>query len=351
MQCTLFDIPTVAKFPSTRYQGSKLKHIDWIWYYLQDLPFDTVLDAFGGTGSVAFRLKQEGKEVTYNDILKFNSIIGAALIENDSIILEDYEVDYLLQVHANIDYKNFIAHTFDNIYYTHEENNWLDVVSANIRNLGNRYKQAIAYFALFQACIIKRPYNLFHRSNLYLRTQEVERSFGNKKTWDTSFETHFRSFVDEANNAVFSNGKYNKSLNKNVFDIQNNYDLVYIDTPYISDKGVGTDYFDFYHFLEGLVNYDEWGKLIDVNSKHKRLVPQKSEWTKADLISQAFDRLIAHFQDSIMAISYRSNGIPSIDELVEKLQKIGKQVDVYQSKDIKYVLSNRQSKEVLIIAK
>ena len=40
----------------------------------------------------------------------------------------------------------------------------------------NEKKQALAYFALFQSCIIKRPYNLFHRKNLYVRTKEMKRS-------------------------------------------------------------------------------------------------------------------------------------------------------------------------------
>ena len=79
MQIELFDIKAISKFPTTRYQGSKLKYVDWIWYCVKDLNFNTVLDAFGGTGTVAYRMKKEGKKVTYNDILKFNSIIGKAL--------------------------------------------------------------------------------------------------------------------------------------------------------------------------------------------------------------------------------------------------------------------------------
>ena len=74
-------------FPSTRFQGSKLKIVDWIWDAIEDLSFDTALDAFGGTGSVAYLLKSKGKQVTYNDILKFNWYIGTALIENDQVRL------------------------------------------------------------------------------------------------------------------------------------------------------------------------------------------------------------------------------------------------------------------------
>ena len=353
LQHTLFTeyIQTVAKFPSTRYQGSKQKFVDWIWDCVKDIPFHSALDAFGGTGSVSFRLKEEGKLVTYNDILSFNYIIGMALVENRSICLNDYEIDALLSENDNITYPDFIERTFRDIYFTDEENHWLDVVSTNIRRMDNCYKQAIAYFALFQSCIIKRPYNLFHRKNLYVRQQDVERSFGNKKTWDTPFDVHFRKFVEEANNAVFDNGETCRAINCNIFDVEPNYDFVYIDTPYLNERGIGIDYADFYHFLNGLVDYDNWGNCIDYKSKHLRLFRQYNVWNDSDAIYQAFEQLFVQFQHSTMAISYRSNGIPTIGELVGILERLGKKVRIYQSRDIKYVLSTKQSNEVLIVAR
>ena len=105
-QLSLFTeyIPTVAKFPSTRYQGSKQKFVDWIWECIKDIPFHSVLDAFGGTGSVSFRLKEEGKQVIYNDILPFNHIIGKALIENKDTYLNEIEVNYLFQKQKDVVY-------------------------------------------------------------------------------------------------------------------------------------------------------------------------------------------------------------------------------------------------------
>lgn len=352
-QLSLFTeyIPTVAKFPTTRYQGSKQKFVDWIWDCVKDIPFHSALDAFGGTGSVSFRLKEEGKQVTYNDILPFNYIIGKALIENKEICLTDCEINTLFSRNSAVEYPDFIERTFKDIYFTDEENRWLDVVSTNIRSMNNPYKQAIAYFALFQSCIIKRPYNLFHRKNLYVRLQDVERSFGNKKTWDTPFDVHFRKFVEEANNAVFDNGKVCRSINQNIFDVEPHYDFVYIDTPYLNDSGVGVDYADFYHFLNGLVDYDNWATRIDYDSKHLRLFRQQNVWNNSNTIHLAFERLFVQFQNSTLAISYRSNGIPTIEELVGILERLGKNVRIYQSGCIKYVLSTKRSNEVLIVAR
>ena len=336
-------------FPSTRYQGSKLKIVDWIWENIKDLPFHTALDAFGGTGSVAYILKQNGKQVTYNDILKFNWFIALALIKNNSIKLNHKDVDFLLTKHRDIKYPTFIHDTFKDIYFTDEENQWIDVVATNIGQLPNLHKKALAYYALFQSCIIKRPFNLFHRKNLYLRLSDVKRNFGNKTTWDTSLETHFRKFTSEVNQAVFSNSVQNNVLNLDVFDIKGNFDLVYIDTPYVSKNGTGVDYFGFYHFLEGLVKYAEWGKRIDCRSKNKRMVNDKSPWTDKSMIYAAFDKLFKKFKDSILVVSYRSDGIPSIEQLEGLMRKYKKSVVGLKRKKYKYALSNNHSEEVLII--
>ncbi|GAF74730.1 unnamed protein product [marine sediment metagenome] len=225
------------------------------------------------------------------------------------------------------------------------------MVAANIESINNIYKKSIAYFALFQACIIKRPFNLFHRKNLYIRTSEVQRNFGNKTTWDTSFEAHFKQFAAEANQAVFSNGQQNKAINLDVFDIEEKFDLIYIDTPYISQKGSGVDYHSFYHFLEGLVNYSNWSGMIDYKTKHKRLKRTSSVWTDKNKIYSAFDRLFKKFRESILVVSYRADGIPTIDELIYLLKKYKSNVEELKRKQYKYVLSTNHSEEVLLIGK
>lgn len=345
MQKKLFEI---AKFPSTRYQGSKLKFVNWIWDCIKDIQFESALDAFGGTGAVAYRLKQANKKVRYNDILKFNAVIAKAILENDSVLLDGYEVDHLLK-NENHSHDLISKHFFD-IYYTEDENRWLDQTIGSIRKISDKYKQSIAYFALFQACIAKRPFNLFHRKNLYIRTQDVERSFGNKTTWDTPFDVHFRNFVNEANDAVFS-GKFKCSVDcRDVFEIENEFDLVYIDPPYISEKGASVDYHHFYHFLEGIADYERWEKRINFASKHKRLHSMESDWIKQDRIENAFMRLFEKFKDSILVVSYRSDGIPSIDNLLKMLNCLGKKTEVFRSKDVKYVLSVKNTAEILIVA-
>jgi len=339
-----------AEFPSTRYQGSKAKLVGWIWERIADLDFMTCLDAFGGTGAVAYRLKQAGKQVTYNDLLRFNYYIGLAFIENSQVRLSFEEVDWLLQRHPNMTYPRFVQDNFSDIYFTDEENAWIDQTITNIHQLADPHKFALAFFALCQACIIKRPYNLFHRKNLYIRFAEVERSFGNKTSWDRPFDEWFRIFIGEVNRAVFDNGRMNRALNLDAVDVPGEYDLVYVDTPYISKRGVAVDYLEFYHFLEGLTMYSDWGKYIDYRSKHRRLKPQPGEWTDKEQIHSAFDRLFRRYRESILVVSYRSDGIPSEGELVSLLRRYKPNVRVEHFGQYKYVLStNSESKEILLI--
>ena len=74
-------------------------------------------------------------------------------------------------------------------------------------------------------------------------------------------------------------------------------------------------------------------------------------WSNKNEINAAFDKLFKKFQDSILVISYRADGIPSIEELISILRKYKSKVIEVQRKKYKYVLSQNHSEEVLLIGK
>ena len=347
-QLPLFNEISSEPIPSTRYQGSKAKLVNWIWDCTKHLEFDSVLDIFGGTAVVGYMYKRKGKLVYYNDYLKSNYLIGLSLIENNSTRLTNGDINEVLELNPARRYEHFIAETFKDIYYTDEENQWLDTIAQNILAMENQYKRALAYNALFQSCLVKRPFNLFHRKNLYLRFAKVSRSFGNKTTWDKPFSTHFCNFLYEVNGLVFDNGRENKAMNLDVSQIKGKLDLIYADPPYTSRAGISVDYLHFYHFLEGLTYYNEWAQHINYSFKHRPFKRIGNPWNDPKRIKKAFENLCEQFRDSILVISYRSDGIPSITEITECLKAHGKKVHI-QTFDYKYVLSNNHSAEVLII--
>lgn len=338
-------------FPTTRYQGSKRKLLSWIWQNVHDLPFDSVLDVFGGTGAVSHLFKRAGKRVIYNDLLHFNWVIGKALIENSDVCLTPEDIEGVLSSESGDVYPTFIQDTFSGIYFTDEENMWLDRVLFNIeQRLDHPYKQSLAHFALFQSCIAKRPYNLFHRANLYMRTAKVERGFGNKTTWDRPFDLHFRQFCLEANQAVFDNGRTNQAIRVDALQTPMQQDLVYIDPPYLNSQGIGVDYRDFYHFLEGLMMGLAWSEQVDYESRHRRLKPALSDWNSPDRFLTALEALIQRHQASLLILSYRDDGLPTQTQLLELLHRYKKSVTQAELSQ-QYVLSTRASKEILLIAR
>ena len=351
------------KFPTTRYQGSKRKILPWLHAAFKELRFTTALDACGGSASVSYLLKKMGKEVAYNDKLHFNYLIGKAIIQNPRYILSENDILELKRPKPEINYDNLITRNFRDIYYLPRENTWLDTMANNILNMnhyhGNilEYKKAIAYYALFQSSMIKRPFNLFHRNNLDLRTADVERNFGNKTTWEGSFNSYFSRFVEEANGLIFNTGKQCYAFNESILEIDPyGYQMVYIDTPYLRKDGSNesSNYLKCYHFLEGLSMYDEWENLIDFESINHRLADIEIQNDfKEENIYETFEKIIEKFKRSKIVLSYKKGGIPSIQFIVNMMSKHKRNVRTV-SMHYKYALNHQNgdavnNREVLII--
>lgn len=300
---------------------------------------------------MAYRLKQEGLRVHYNDLLPFNYQFGLALVENDEARLSETVISHLLHPQSKRSYPTWIQDTFPNIYYTDEENAWLDRTVVLLHEIQCSFTKALAFFALAQACLIKRPFNLFHRKNLYLRFQDVERSFGNKSSWDRPFDDCFLAFAKEANAAVFCGKQTCTATMLDAAQVSGDFDLVYIDPPYINASGDATDYSDFYHFLSGLWDYEAWPERVDFRSKHRRMNRTKTPWADKKRIHQAFDELFASYPGAVLAVSYRSDGIPSVGELRDLLLRHRSRVSIHSYGQYKYALStNQKSEELLFLA-
>ena len=343
--------------PSTRYRGSKRKLAGWLAETLEPIHFHSAMDLMAGTGSVSYLLKSMGKQVVANDILHSNYMSLLAVIQNSKTILTDQEVDWLLERHHGVSYSEFIQETFANFYYKKSENAWLDMIAANIEQLPGgpsierNYKQAISRHALVQACLMKRPFNLFHRKNLYIRTANVHRSFGNKTTWETPFVVLFRRMVQEANSHVFCNGQENHAMQADALCLRGGkVDLLYIDPPYFRSEQdrAASNYRRLYHFVEGLVRYSEWPSKIDVKDRLKalkeddhssgKLFSCKRENFKEEFLDW-FQQLLDAWPDSKVLVSYKRPGIPSQAAIKKLIERTGRLVSI-RTKPYKYALNH-----------
>jgi adenine-specific DNA-methyltransferase len=289
--------------------------------------------------------------VTSSDVLESSTVCARALIENSSVTLGDDVEELLTGLPQKKAPAGFIEKTFEGIFFEPDENRFLDGILPRIGKLPDG-KRELALFALFQACLSKRPYNLFHRANLSMRQRKVQRSFGNKTTWDRPFDELIRRYAAEANRAVFDSGRRCRAICSNALALDPTpYDLVYLDTPYISNKGTGVDYWDYYHFMEGLTAPENWAGRILHKYKHKPLEGKgQNPWCDPKKIKKEFESTVQHFSHSKIVISYRSDGIPSVDNIASYLVRAGKKVEFLDSGPYTYALSrNRRSKEIILV--
>jgi adenine-specific DNA-methyltransferase len=114
--------------------------------------------------------KRMGKEVTYNDEMRWNYLVGTALVENDHVRLSETEIESLIRP-VICSERGFVSKTFRGMYFTERENLWIDTLITRIGEItapskNREAKLALAYYGLFQTCLAKRPFNLFHRAIL-----------------------------------------------------------------------------------------------------------------------------------------------------------------------------------------
>lgn len=342
------------KLPVTRYYGSKRKLLDKIWDALiqSGIEYNSVLDLFGGTSIVSYYMRSMGKEVVYNDIFAFNCQIAQALLATPRYTLTENVALSLLQEAPDVDYLPIIENNFANIYYTNEENHQIDIVVQNIKRLPEHLR-ASAYYILFQSCMIKRPFNLFHRKNLNLRLNHTESKFGNAITWEQTFADLFIKFTKELNEFQFVNKGEVKISNSSALTCNEIADLIYIDTPYFAKKNTGNmSYHNRYHFLEGLMNYENITNHIDADKINKEIEFSKcKEFECRGKYLNDLDKLINKYQNSIIAFSYNTDGYPSVDELQNVISKYKRNVTVFYLGEYAYALNkhNKGRNEILIV--
>src|SRR3954466_1163639 len=82
----------LARYPRFRFMGSKYRLAPRLAELFATLPPGPAIDAFSGSGVVAYTLKATGREVLANDHLHFTSTLAQALVANERTTLDPDEV-------------------------------------------------------------------------------------------------------------------------------------------------------------------------------------------------------------------------------------------------------------------
>ena len=311
----------VSDYPELRYMGSKHRLLPWIHGVLKTLPFETAADPFVGSGCVSYLMKAMGKRVVSSDFLNFPVVLATATVVNSRHRLDWPALTKLLAPAP--DARDFIERTYTDIFYIPEDLRFLDRVSANIAKLDNPAQAALARAALIRSCLKKQPRGVFTISG------DLSHYDDGRRDLRLSIEEHFLEQAQAFNRVVFDNGRRNTAKRADVFLTKpSGIDLVYLDPPYVP-RSDDNCYIKRYHFLEGLSCYWEGLRIME-NTKVKKIEKQRSPFGSRLLSVDAFDRMFRLYKDSIIVLSYSSNGYPDLDVLTSLMRRYKKRVTVHE---------------------
>lgn len=306
------------RYPSTRFMGSKQKLVGEIWDVARQFDVETAMDLFAGSGTVSYLFKSHGLRVVSNDHMYMSWHYARAMVENNKRRLSESQVDWLISEQRTMN-DRFVEENFAGLYYSDEDNRLIDRIRSNISGLSHPIDRSIATAALMRACAKKRPRGIF--------TYVGFRYDDGRKDLRRPLDEHFRLAVAAINDAVFSNGRRNVARCGDVFEVPPLRNaLVYMDPPYFSPLS-DNEYVRRYHFLEGIARGWE-GVSIQGHTKTKKFASYRTPFSSREGALSAFDRLFRKFRRNYLLVSYSSNGLPTMDEIMSVMSKYKTTVEV-----------------------
>lgn len=344
----------LPKFPSTRYQGSKRKILAPLTSALQKIPFNSALDLYSGSGVVTLLLRHLKKNVDANDFQLYSRNTANLFLQMKDVDVKNirYKNDLVdLLTNKSPASRELVANNYKSIFFTDEENAEIDNFCQNVQSLDEQ-RQRLYIHAVGQALMKKRPYNLFHRANLNMRKKNVQRSFGNAVTWETSILDHAVKAIAELEVFPFFKSKPGgTAFCQNTSDLSTfptHYDLIYLDPPYLNSKGSGVDYSDFYGFLDGLCDYNLFDK-GDACYPHKPIGKKTSDWQNPEKALDQLVNICNYWPSSVLFMSYRSDGCISPQKITEAMSTGGRRSESHSCGEYKYALSRTSTNEELFL--
>jgi adenine-specific DNA methylase len=306
------------------YAGNKRKMLSSIYTAIKkhDIEFDSVLDAFSGSGAVSLLFKSMGKRVLPNDILTSSFVNSVALI-GSPIKMSNEEQEYLLH-HNNSKRKTFVEDNYLGYQYrdgksgkynkfTLKECHFLDNFRANIDDLSSFRLQCLGLAA--NAAVVQRlPFGNIDASynviNHRVKQKNIYGSGGSKhdrrigiyydSEMNLNFSKWFKKYINDFTSIGFGEEMKEKTAHRSflenatryrtdsvlnscrktnidVIDLLNsplsdNVDCIYFDPPY---GGQSSDYATMYKFLEEFIYSESFEDLPHYN-KARTFVGKKS---------------------------------------------------------------------------
>ncbi len=298
----------LSVYPRLRYMGSKHRLGARLGEVFAELPPGPAVDAFSGSGVVAYVLKAAGRQVVANDQLAFAAAVTEALVANDALTLTSEDLATICS--GNKDGRDFIATTFDGLYFPRTDHEFLDAAWSHI-DAFEPPKRQLAIGALCLAAAWKQPRGVF--------TITTPRYDDGRRQFRTSLQDLFTEAAGVFNEAVFAGDHRCESRQGDALTIEGEYAVAYLDPPYAPPRD-DADYIKRYHFLEGLATY--WkDQEIMWETRTRKLAKRHTPFASKRTVRPALEQLFEHFRESTLVVSYGSNAAMDVRELESMLQR------------------------------
>lgn len=335
-----------------RYLGNKTRMIDNISNFIGELQIDGKIfcDLFTGSASVADHFKDK-YQIIANDLLSSSYTFATAKINFGKVpsfkkFKDEKGIDpfsYFTNKEYEFSNNHFIWKNYspkgNRQFFTEEIANKIDGIRIELDELKllNIIDEKEFYFLL--ASLLETSMGLSNTTGTY-------EAF--LKQWDKrSFKKFELKPLEMKKTKLFSKNNviYNEDSNVLIKKIEG--DILYLDTPYTI-----TDYNSAYHLLETIVKYDE-PEIKGITGRRANK-PEKSKYSVQNKVAEAYEDLIKYANFKHIIISYSTQSLLPIDDLIKILEKYSKNnviVKYYPFREYKNIRSSQKGenlREVLI---
>ncbi|MCC5943738.1 MAG: DNA adenine methylase [Bernardetiaceae bacterium] len=291
------------------YIGSKRKLSDFIIQEIQQkvphLSDKIFAELFGGTGIIARRLKTKVKQVISNDVEFYSFVLLRNYIANCRPLPEAAERLAFLNRLKGIEgfiYQNYCSPA-ERFYFADENGKRIDAIRTQIEKWKTEISEDLYYFLL--ASLLEAADKVANTASVYGAFLKKIKKSAQKPL-----------FLEAADFALSNNAqhKVHKSdANTLIRSIKG--DILYLDPPY-NARQYGANY----HLLNTIAQYSPF------EPKGKTGLPEyyKSDYCKKGKVAQTFEDLIRHANFSHIFVSYNNEGLMSLTQMQEIMEKYGK---------------------------
>lgn len=299
-----------------RYIGSKKKFEIDFTDILKDIKYDSVLDAFSGTGVVSYFFKKLNKNIISNDVQYYSYCISKSLLDTN---INNEELTNILNELNEIDkntkgfiYKNY-SEDSGRLFFTNENAIHIDSI---LKVLNKKYKDSKYYYRILHILLeaVSKISNTTGVYQAYL-----------KKFYKNSLNPLI--LINEDIECVYKNYTcYNMDIHKLIEHIDN-VDLVYLDPPY-NNRQYSTNY----HILETIARNDTPELKGKSGFRQDSFI---SDFCKKTKIKEEFEKLSKSLYNkcNYILLSYSNCGIITKTDIIHIF---GKHFNLIQDKDIIY---------------